>query len=267
MLEAPATGLEDVSKDGGVLIKRLKSNPGGASAADGDCLQINYVGRIHATGAEFDRSHGGYAFEFELGAGKVISGWDVAFRHLLVGESAELRIAAGYGYGDEGSVGSSKADTIPPGATLDFSVEFVGIKGGVKSNHAQNDRERLIELRKAREESAASAKAAKEAKATKALEAKAKLSQKMAAKNKKGKGGGKATYVKKEKAEKTDKKKNAKKKAEPDGKQAEEQAAAAPPSAPPTLSSSIGADEPAQMSEGGSEFDFDGEFDGEFDED
>ena len=198
---------EEVSGDGGVLLKRGRAPPSLSTRVlpeDGDRLMIHYVGT--RGGIEFDRNHGGYPFEFTLGGGSVIKGWDVAFRVLAVGESAELTIGPSYGYGDEGSPGATKAETIPPGATLNFFVEFVGIKEGLKSTRAQDDRERLLELRKEREQAAATAKEAKAAKAAKAVDAKAKLAAKLANKGKKGKGGGGGYNGKKEKAPKPDKK-------------------------------------------------------------
>ena len=105
-----------------------------------------------------------------IGEGKVIAGWDLALRTMAVGEAVELKVAPSLGYGDEGSPGSTKAETIPPGATLLFTVEFVSIKEGLKSTRAQEDRERLLELRKEREAKAKEASAAKEAKAARAAE-------------------------------------------------------------------------------------------------
>jgi len=142
-----------------------------------------------------------------IGEGKVIAGWDLALRTMAVGEAVELKVASSLGYGDEGSPGSTKAETIPPGATLLFTVEFVSIKEGLKSTRAQEDRERLLELRKEREAKAKEASAAKEAKAARAAEAQARIAAKQASKGKKGKGGGGAgTYVKKEKPKPEEKK-------------------------------------------------------------
>ncbi len=56
---------------------------------------MNYIGTCG--GAEFDRSLGGYPFEFTLGEGKVVKGWDVALRTMAVGESADLILAPEYG--------------------------------------------------------------------------------------------------------------------------------------------------------------------------
>ena len=53
---------------------------------------------------------------------KVVKGWEVAFLTMAVGESATLRIAPAYGYGEAGSPGATKAETIPPNATIEFEV-------------------------------------------------------------------------------------------------------------------------------------------------
>lgn len=164
----------------------------------GQRLQIHYVGRLQSSGKEFDRNHGGYPFEFTLGQGKVIRGWEVAFAELAVGETAELTVRADYAYGDEGS-----EDDIAPGATLVFEVELVGVKDGPGASAGQRqteDRLRLQELRASREEAERQRKADKEAKDKdkgNKQDAQAKLREKLANKSKKGKGNGKGNGKKK----------------------------------------------------------------------
>lgn len=195
-------GFKDLTGDGGVLKKVTQAGTEGqgAIANAGDKVQVNYIGSNAANGVEFDRNLGGYPYEFVLGEGKVIKGWDVAFREMTVGEKAELVVSAAYGYGSEGSPGASKAETIPPGASLKFILEFVGIKRAENPllTRAEEDRARLVELRALREKDQAEAKAAKEAKEKSKADAAARLAEKAAAKGKKGKGGG-GGYVKKEK--------------------------------------------------------------------
>lgn len=192
---------EDLTGDGGVLKRVTKAAAGERVVPEnGDKVQVNYVGTHR--GVEFDRNHGGYPFEFVIGEGKVVKGWEIAFPTIAVGESAELKLSAAYGYGDEGSPGDSKKTSIPPGATLVFQVELVAIKDGIKCTRAEEDRARLLELRENRLAAAEAAAATKEAKAKAKAEAAAKLKEKLANKGKKGKGGGSGTYVKKEKPEK-----------------------------------------------------------------
>ena len=74
-------------------------------------------------GAEFDSSRGrGTPFQFTLGHGMVIKGWDLGLTGMCVGEKRELTIPAEIGYGDAGAGGK-----IPGGATLHFDVELVAI--------------------------------------------------------------------------------------------------------------------------------------------
>ena len=89
----------------------------------GETVQVNYTGLL-GSGAKFDSSlDRGQAFEFPLGKGRVIKGWDEGIAKLRVGEQATLIIPPQLGYGERGAGG-----VIPPNATLIFLVELVGIK-------------------------------------------------------------------------------------------------------------------------------------------
>ena len=171
----------DVLGDGGVVIKKLSKRGTGDSPEEGDHVQVNYVGRVKGKEDEFDRNHGGYPFEFTVGAGKVVKGWDEAIKVLKVGDAAVVELAPDYGYGAEGS-----EDDVPPGATLVFDMELVDIKERIKGSGAA-DRERLVQLRVEREAAAAAAAEKKAAIAAKAG-AKSALGEKLANKNKKGGG-------------------------------------------------------------------------------
>merc|ERR1712116_51150 len=61
-------------------------------------------------------------FSFQLGAGQVIKGWDQGLTDMCIGEKRTLTIPPQLGYGDQGA-----GNVIPPGATLKFDVELVGI--------------------------------------------------------------------------------------------------------------------------------------------
>lgn len=89
----------------------------------GQPVQVKYRGSVLATGKEFDSSdkHGGTPFEFTLGRGQVIPGWDQAIALLPKGSKAVLLIPSPLAYGERGA----GAD-IPPNAVLRFEVELPG---------------------------------------------------------------------------------------------------------------------------------------------
>lgn len=102
----------------------------GATASAGQTVSVHYTGWLYDANAEdfkgnkFDSSvDRGRPFEFPLGAGRVIKGWDNGFEGMKVGGKRTLIIPADMGYGARGA-GSS----IPPNATLLFDVEMLGVK-------------------------------------------------------------------------------------------------------------------------------------------
>lgn len=102
----------------------------GAPAAAGDTVVVHYTGWLHdrnaadRRGAKFDSSHDrGQPFMFELGAGRVIRGWDEGVAGMRPGGTRELRIPAWLGYGANGA-----GKVIPPGASLVFEVELLEIR-------------------------------------------------------------------------------------------------------------------------------------------
>ena len=102
------------------------TQPGtGATAQKGQTVSVLYKGSIMATGAVFDASerHGNTPFDFPLGAGQVIQGWDQGIAMLNKGSKAILLIPSPLGYGTHGA----GAD-IPANSILRFDVELVNIK-------------------------------------------------------------------------------------------------------------------------------------------
>jgi len=96
----------------------------GPAAKDGDNLSMQYVGVVTDTGKEFDASWDrGEPFEFALGGGSVIKGWDEGIVGMKVGGRRELIIPPDLAYGAAGS-----PPAIPADATLTFVVDLTAIK-------------------------------------------------------------------------------------------------------------------------------------------
>jgi len=96
----------------------------GDEAADGHVVEVHYVGVSWSTGQQFDASWDrGKTFEFKLGKGQVIRGWDQGVAGMRVGGRRRLEIPPDLGYGQRGAGG-----VIKPGETLVFVVDLVGVK-------------------------------------------------------------------------------------------------------------------------------------------
>ncbi len=99
----------------------------GAEPMPGQTVTVHYTGWLYengAKGAKFDSSRDrDQPFEFVLGQGHVIAGWDTGVATMHVGGKRTLIIPPDQGYGDRGAGG-----VIPPNATLMFDVELLGVK-------------------------------------------------------------------------------------------------------------------------------------------
>jgi peptidylprolyl isomerase len=100
----------------------------GATPKTGQTCVMHYTGWLYENGQKgkkFDSSvDRGEPFEFPIGAGRVIKGWDEGVATMKVGGKRTLVIPPELGYGARGAGG-----VIPPNATLIFEVELLGVKG------------------------------------------------------------------------------------------------------------------------------------------
>ncbi len=100
----------------------------GATPKTGQTCVMHYTGWLYQDGkkgAKFDSSvDRGQPFEFPIGTGRVIKGWDEGVASMKVGGKRTLIIPPELGYGARGAGG-----VIPPNATLLFEVELLDVKG------------------------------------------------------------------------------------------------------------------------------------------
>jgi len=97
----------------------------GAEATEGSRVTVHYTGWLASDSTKFDSSRDrGEPFQFNLGVGEVIQGWDQGVQGMQVGGTRQLVIPPDLGYGSRGAGGA-----IPPNATLIFEVELLAVDG------------------------------------------------------------------------------------------------------------------------------------------
>ena len=117
MQEVPghATTFETMKAGAGPAIKK------------GDSITVHATGVVKETGKKFwsTKDPGQQPFAYQAGVGQVITGWDQGLLGAQLGEHRRMNIPAKEGYGD----GGFPAWGIPPGGTLDFTIEVLAING------------------------------------------------------------------------------------------------------------------------------------------
>jgi FK506-binding protein 1 len=104
----------------GVTIEVIKKGDGKTFPQPGHLVTVHYTGKL-LDGSVFDSSRDrGEPFEFMIGMGQVIRGWDEGVAQMSVGERANLTCTPDYAYGERGY-----PPVIPQNATLVFDVELI----------------------------------------------------------------------------------------------------------------------------------------------
>lgn len=106
-------------EEGGLLWRRVAGDGIGPKPTVSDTVTVHYAGKL-TDGTQFDSSYDrGEPAKFPLG--RLIPAWQIAIPHMAVGDKIELAVPSSMAYGPEGR------RTIPPNATLIFTVELLGI--------------------------------------------------------------------------------------------------------------------------------------------
>ena len=114
--------MAEIITDSGLKIEELSEGEGETAAA-GQQVSVHYTGWL-TDGQKFDSSvDRNQPFQFALGRGMVIRGWDEGVAGMKVGGKRKLTIPPHLGYGAQGAGG-----VIPPNATLVFEVELLGVQ-------------------------------------------------------------------------------------------------------------------------------------------
>ena len=114
--------MSPITTASGLIIEDTVIGEGAAAAAGRDVI-VHYAGWL-ADGTQFDSSKEKQdPFEFTLGKSEVMAGWEEGLSGMKVGGTRKLTVPPQLGYGARGAGG-----VIPPGATLVFDVELLGVR-------------------------------------------------------------------------------------------------------------------------------------------
>ena len=111
----------------GIEKKLIREGTSELAPRKGDRVRVHYTGKL-TNGQKFDGSRDkGAPFEFTVGAGEVIRGWELEVPAMKFGEKSSFRFAAEFGYGADGFPG-----IIPPNSTIIFELELLDRKIPIK---------------------------------------------------------------------------------------------------------------------------------------
>lgn len=126
IMSHPAAAADAVTTPSGLKIIDTVVGTGPTPKTGQTCV-MHYTGWLYENGAKGDKFDSsvdrGEPFEFAIGTGQVIAGWDEGVASMKVGGKRTLIIPPNLGYGSQGAGG-----VIPPNATLIFDVELLGVK-------------------------------------------------------------------------------------------------------------------------------------------
>lgn len=118
----PTVTIPDAVAPSELVIEDIETGTGDEATA-GSTVTVHYVGISWSTGKEFDSSwNRSETFDFPLGRGRVIAGWDQGVAGMRVGGRRQLTIPPALGYGAAGAGG-----VIKPNETLVFVVDLIGV--------------------------------------------------------------------------------------------------------------------------------------------
>jgi FKBP-type peptidyl-prolyl cis-trans isomerase len=126
VIAMPAAAQKETTTASGLRYSEVKVGTG-ATARAGQQVSVHYTGWLYLDGLkgkQFDSSRGRGPFDFPLGAGRVIKGWDEGVAGMKIGGQRTLIIPPGLAYGAQGAGNG----LIPPNATLMFDVELLSVK-------------------------------------------------------------------------------------------------------------------------------------------
>ncbi|KAK9862962.1 hypothetical protein WJX84_007718 [Apatococcus fuscideae] len=133
--------VEKVTDDGLVVKKTLKESKEWKRPNEEAMVKLHMVGRLQDGTVFDDRGHGS-PVEITIDGEEVVEGMDLALLKMKEGEKAEIRIAAQYAFGPEGS--SSMAVPVPPNATVFYTVELLSLEKA-KEGYEMQDEEKVEE--------------------------------------------------------------------------------------------------------------------------